>query len=351
MEAPFSESDIFFMQRCLQLAAHGRGMVAPNPMVGAVVVCDGKVIGEGWHRKAGTPHAEVHAIAAVQDKSLLSRSTIYVSLEPCAHFGKTPPCAHLIVANKLARVVVACEDPFPAVAGKGIEIIRAAGIPVTVGVCEKEALALNRFFITAQIKKRPYVILKWAESADGFIAPASGNNKAISGQWAQLYNHKWRTEVDAIAVGFQTALLDNPQLNPRKIFGAPPLRLAIDPEAALPADLALFTDGLPTWQVVNRKKTGVQQPQVSVVALDFQGQWVLELLRALHAGGVQSLLVEGGTKTLQQFLMAGVVDEVRRFRSKDLSLGLGIAAPEVVGGTVAATQDLGSDVLEWIFME
>ena len=341
-----SPSDVFYMQRCLALAARGRSTVAPNPMVGAVVVCDGQVIGEGWHRKAGTPHAEVHAIAAVKDKSLLSKSTIYVSLEPCAHYGKTPPCAHLIVAHQLARVVVACEDPFPAVAGKGIAHIRAAGIPVTVGVCEKEALELNRFFITAHIKKRPYVILKWAESTDGFIAPASGSNKAISGAWAQLYNHQWRTEVDAIAVGFQTALQDNPQLTPRRIFGKTPLRLVFDPKGALPADLSLFTDGHPTWQVVEDRQTGLQQSSVAVVQLNFQGTWVLDLMRVLHERGVQSLLVEGGAKTLQQFFAAGVVDEVRRFKARRLFLGSGIAAPQVLGGTIVASKDLDGDVLE-----
>lgn len=338
--------DELYMQRCLQLAANGRGRTSPNPMVGAVVVCDGKIIGEGWHQKAGTPHAEVHAINAVKDRSLLPKSTLYVSLEPCAHFGKTPPCANLIVREKLARVVVACTDPFPDVAGKGIGIVEAAGIPVTVGVCEAEALKLNQFFITTHRLNRPFVALKWAESADGFIAPEPGGNKAISGKIAQLYNHRWRTEFAAIAVGYKTALTDNPQLTPRHYFGNTPLRIVLDPKSGLPKNLRVFCDGLPTWHVVGLGLEGHNSSSVQVLHVDFSKNWVADLVGILHAQHIQSLLVEGGTQTHHAFWHAGVVDEVRRFVSKELVLSGGKPGPSLPHKKQTAPVDLGTD---WLF--
>ena len=242
--------DEFYMQRCLQLAKCGDGSTSPNPMVGAVIVCDGRIIGEGYHIRAGEPHAEVNAVNSVveEDRPLLARSTMYVSLEPCSHYGKTPPCCDMIIARGMQRVVIGSADPNPQVDGAGIGRMRAAGIDVTVGVLEEECLRLNRAFFTSQIQKRPYVTLKWAQSADGFIDLLRDGGQAvrISSPVSQVAVHKLRAQNDAILVGRHTALLDDPSLDIRHWAGRSPLRLVIDKNGALPADLKIFDGTLPT---------------------------------------------------------------------------------------------------------
>ena len=221
------KEDEIYMHRCIQLARNGWCGAAPNPMVGAVIVCDGKIIGEGYHAKCGEAHAEVNAIRSVKNQELLKRSTIYVSLEPCAHYGKTPPCADLIVEKQLKRVVVGCQDPFAKVDGKGIEKLRQAGIEVTVGVLETECLELIERFVTYHARKRPFITLKWAQSEDGFIDlnRTAGEPVKLSNDFTSMLVHKRRAEHDAILVGTRTALLDNPSLNVRNWYGKSPLRL------------------------------------------------------------------------------------------------------------------------------
>ncbi|MBQ5627104.1 MAG: bifunctional diaminohydroxyphosphoribosylaminopyrimidine deaminase/5-amino-6-(5-phosphoribosylamino)uracil reductase RibD, partial [Bacteroidaceae bacterium] len=265
--------DELYMQRCLQLARCGAGSTSPNPMVGAVIVCDGRIIGEGYHIRAGEPHAEVNAVNSVAeaDKPLLSRSTMYVSLEPCSHYGKTPPCCDMIIARGIPRVVIGSADPNPQVDGAGIERMRAAGIDVTVGVLEEECLRLNRAFFTSQLHRRPYVTLKWAQSADGFIdlLREGGQAVKISSPVSQVAVHRLRAQSDAILVGRHTALLDNPSLDIRHWAGRSPLRLVIDKKGTLSADLRIFDGTLPTVVYTAFEMTGKFGKNVEQVVLDF----------------------------------------------------------------------------------
>lgn len=297
------------MRRCLQLARNGVMGAAPNPMVGAVVVCDGKIIGEGYHRRCGEAHAEVNAIGSVRRPELLERSTIYVSLEPCSHYGKTPPCADLIIAKRIPRVVVGCVDPFSQVSGRGIRKLRDAGIEVTVGVLEHECRRLIRRFITFHGERRPYVVLKWAQSADGFIDVKrdGGRPVVLSSPETQMLVHKHRAECKAILVGRRTALLDNPSLTVRCWHGANPLRLVLDRDLSLPAGLHLFDGTVPTVVFTAREET--PRPGVDYVRLDFTCDILPQMLDYLYARGIQSLLVEGGSSLLQSFMDAGLWDE------------------------------------------
>ncbi len=319
----FQES---IMRRCIALAEKGAGNVSPNPMVGAVVVYDGKIIGEGYHRKYGGPHAEVNAINSVKDPSLLPESEIYVSLEPCAHFGKTPPCADLIIEKKIKKVYVGCLDPFSKVDGKGIQKLRAAGVEVVVGVLEKECQELNRRFFTSVSLRRPYVILKWAQSVDGYI-DKDYKPVRISNHQTEILNHKWRSEEDAILVGYNTALRDNPSLTNRFWSGKNPLRVVLDRNGSLPKDLKVFDDAART------------------VVFDFDGGGMPQkVLSALNEMKVQSVIIEGGAMTHKRFVEAGLWDEARVFVS-DVSLGGGTRAAELVGGRIMETVDVGGDRL------
>ena len=250
-------NDEKYMMRCIQLAQNGKLGAAPNPMVGAVVVCDGRIIGEGYHAKCGEAHAEVNAINSVKNESLLRRSTLYVSLEPCAHYGKTPPCAKLIVSKGIPKVVIGCQDPFSKVAGKGIEILKQAGCEVVVGVLEKACQDLNKAFFTVQLKHRPFITLKWAQSADGFmdVERNDGEPVKLSSPLTQLIAHKRRAEHQAIIVGTQTARLDNPSLNVRDWCGPQPLRIVIDKDLTLPRHLHLFDGSQPTLVVTEKNET------------------------------------------------------------------------------------------------
>ena len=262
-----------YIRRCIQLARNGLCNAAPNPMVGAVIVYQDRIIGEGYHARCGEGHAEVNAIRSVKDESLLKDSTIYVSLEPCSHYGKTPPCADLIIRKGIPRVVVGCTDPFPLVAGRGIRKLKEAGIDVKVGVLEEECKQLIKRFVTLNIKKRPFVTLKWAQSADGFIdvERTSGKPVVLSTPITSMYVHKQRAEHQAILVGRRTALLDNPSLTVRNWYGKNPLRLVIDKDLSLPSDLHLFDGSVPTLVFTARETP--DKPNVTYTVLDFSQEY------------------------------------------------------------------------------
>ncbi|MFN3640145.1 MAG: bifunctional diaminohydroxyphosphoribosylaminopyrimidine deaminase/5-amino-6-(5-phosphoribosylamino)uracil reductase RibD [Flavobacterium sp.] len=322
------EQDVLFMKRCLELAANGLGSTYPNPMVGSVIVHEGNIIGEGWHQKAGHPHAEVNAIQSVKDKSLLKKSTIYVSLEPCSHFGKTPPCAHLILEHKIPRVVVGVKDPYDKVAGKGIEILKNGGCDVSVEVLEKECYELNKRFFTFHQKKRPYIILKWAQSKDGYIAPLSKIEKKpvwISNERSRQLVHKWRTEEQAILVGTHTVLDDNPRLDARDWNGHQPTRIIIDRENSIPEHYHCKDHSINTLIFTEKNQESISK-HLKYHTIDFTKNTIPQMLKVMYDDGIQSLIVEGGLKTLQSFIDASTWDEARIFEGNN-SLGEGIPAP------------------------
>ncbi|MBL7776535.1 MAG: bifunctional diaminohydroxyphosphoribosylaminopyrimidine deaminase/5-amino-6-(5-phosphoribosylamino)uracil reductase RibD, partial [Saprospiraceae bacterium] len=292
-----------YLHRCFQLARLGAGSVSPNPLVGAVLVHNGRIIGEGWHRQFGAAHAEVNALATVapEDRHLIPQATLYCSLEPCSHQGKTPPCADLIVREKIARVVVSNTDPNPLVAGQGLEKLRAAGIPVEASVLQREGYELNRPFFTWITQKRPYIILKWAESADGFLGRI-GQRTSVSGPLAQRLVHRWRSEADAILVGAATARVDDPRLDNRLYFGKSPLRIALDFRSKLPPDAHLLDDSAPTW-ILGPGRPGNWQ-HTRFLPLGNPGEtasdWIPGLLEQLRTDQKAILLVEGGASVLQQ---------------------------------------------------
>lgn len=321
-------NDEKYMMRCIQLAQNGKLGAAPNPMVGAVVVCDGRIIGEGYHAKCGEAHAEVNAINSVKDESLLRRSTLYVSLEPCAHYGKTPPCAKLIVSKGIPKVVIGCQDPFSKVAGKGIEILKQAGCEVVVGVLEKACQDLNKAFFTVQLKHRPFITLKWAQSADGFmdVERNDGEPVKLSSPLTQLIAHKRRAEHQAIIVGTQTARLDNPSLNVRDWCGPQPLRIVIDKDLTLPRHLHLF-DGSQSTLVVTEKNETIAGAMT--LQVDFNQSILPQLMEELQRRNIQSLLVEGGSKLLQSFIDEGLWDEAYVEHCPQV-LGHGILSPSLI---------------------
>lgn len=318
-----------YMKRCLQLAQNGLGTTYPNPLVGSVIVHKDTIIGEGWHRKSGEPHAEVNAVNSVKDQSLLKSSTLYVNLEPCSHFGKTPPCSDMIISLGIPEVVIGTVDPHEKVAGQGIERLRAAGVKVAVGVLEAECLALDKRFFTFHSKERPYVILKWAESADGFIAPMRKEIPEpvwISGETSRQLVHKWRSEEQSILVGTQTVIDDNPRLNVRDWAKTnQPIRLVIDKSGRIPAQSHIFDNQQPTI-VFSENAVSSSKENVIFERLDFDQDIVPQLAKALYSRGIQSVIVEGGRQTLQSFIDVGLWDEARIFLG-DISLGKGISAP------------------------
>ena len=318
-------SDKIFMQRAIQLARNGLGHVSPNPMVGCVVVLDGKIIGEGYHQKYGGPHAEVNAINSVADKSKLKEATVYVTLEPCSHHGKTPPCADLLISHQVKRAVIAAGDPNPLVNGRGIEKLMAAGIEVDSGVCENETKDQNIRFNTFFQKNRPYIILKWAQTKDGFIARSDFSSKWISNSLSRQLVHKWRTEEDAILIGKNTAIYDNPRLTSRDWKGKSPLRIVLDRQKALDKNLNLFTDKQPTLVYT------LQAPEVIKQAEWIQlneNQFLKNILTDLHKRKIQSLIIEGGSTTLQAFIDLGLWDEARVFIGNN-TFKEGISAPKL----------------------
>ncbi len=331
------------MRRALELALLGQGKVAPNPMVGCVVVHQDRIIGEGWHEQYGQAHAEVNAIRQVTQPELLAESTVYVNLEPCAHFGKTPPCADLLVLHRVKRVVVANQDPNPLVAGKGLAKLQAAGIEVSVGILAEEGRALNKRFFTFMEQQRPYIVLKWAESSDNFIARSNYDSKWISSLLSRQRVHQWRTQEAAIMVGTQTALHDNPQLNARLWEGTQPLRLVIDRFLRLPQHLHLFDQSLPTWCYNTLKEERQENLHWKKIA---GKDLVAELLDDLYQNKIQSLLVEGGAALLSLFIEAGLWDEARVFQAQNTYFGEGIAAPKLQG-FLAESELLETDRLNY----
>lgn len=318
-----------FMKRCLQLAKNGLGTTYPNPLVGSVVVYDGKIIGEGWHKRAGEPHAEVNAINSVKDKSLLKKSTIYVNLEPCSHFGKTPPCANLIIEHQIPKVVIGCIDSFSEVAGKGIEKLTNAGCKVTLNILEKECLAINKRFFTFHNKKRPFIILKWAETIDGFIAPLTNKTKtsvAISNQYSRQLVHKYRSEEQAILVGTNTVLKDNPSLDTRDWFGENPIRIVLDKSGKISDDYQVKNKKNPTI-VFTEQENCINSENCIYENLTFDKNLIFNLMDVLYQKNIQSIIIEGGTETLQHFIDNDLWDEARIFVSKK-ELLTGIKKPD-----------------------
>lgn len=330
-------TDEKYIRRCIELASNGLCNAAPNPMVGAVIVHNGKIIGEGYHARCGEGHAEVNAIRSVKDESLLKESTIYVSLEPCSHYGKTPPCADLIISKGIPRVVVGCIDPFSQVSGRGIQKLRNAGIDVTVGVLEDECKNLIRRFVTFNTQKRPYITLKWAESADGFIDinRENGSPVVLSTPITSMYVHKQRAEHKAILVGRKTALLDNPSLTTRNWYGANPLRLVIDRTLTLPSDLKLFDHSTPTLVFTEKEKAA--EENLEYITLDFSKDILPQILTILYERKIQSLLVEGGTTLLQSFINSDLWDEMFVEHSVKV-LGEGVKSPVIPKGAVMRTE-------------
>lgn len=317
-----------YMRRCIELARNGRCNVSPNPMVGAVIVHEGKIIGEGYHVRSGEAHAEVNAIRSVKNPALLKESTIYVSLEPCAHYGKTPPCADLIVEKQIPRIIIGCGDPFGKVAGRGIQKLRDAGREVVVGVLEEECRALIKRFVTFHTLCRPYVILKWAESADGYIDRhrTEGRPEVLSTPLTAMLVHKMRAESDAILVGTRTALLDNPSLTVRNWAGRNPVRLVLDHELSLPQDLHLFDGSVKTLVFTAKEHPG--RMNVEYIRADYTKDILPQVMETLYRRGLQSLLVEGGAQLLQSFIRAGLWDEIVVEKSSRF-LHNGVKAPEI----------------------
>jgi diaminohydroxyphosphoribosylaminopyrimidine deaminase/5-amino-6-(5-phosphoribosylamino)uracil reductase len=333
-----------FMLRAIEIAQRGAGNVAPNPMVGCVIVHNNEIIGEGWHRNFGGPHAEVHAIQSVRDKSLLAQSELYVTLEPCSHFGKTPPCADLIVDSKIPKVHIACLDPNPLVAGKGIEKLKKASIQVSIGEHKNEAHFMNRRFFIFMEKKRPYIHLKWAMTADGFIDKNRNNGELgsyrISGDASRRLSHRWRTEETAILIGSKTALIDNPELTARFWPGKSPVRILIDPNLKVSKDALLFNEGSKT--LVYNNLVNLQNKNIELIKIE-NNDSINEILKDLFTRKIQSLIVEGGARTIQGFIDSNCWDEISIFKSR-FNLGDGLKAP-LVNSTNKEIMKVGDDEL------
>jgi len=311
------------MQRCLTLAQKGLSFVAPNPMVGCVIVHNNKIIGEGYHKVYGGPHAEVNAINSVEEKELLKEATVYVNLEPCNHYGKTPPCSDLLIKHQVKTVVIGCIDSFDKVAGKGIEKLRKAGIEVITGILEKESRELNKRFFTFHEKKRPYIILKWAQTNDGFIG--NKENTWISGTEAKTLVHQWRSEETGILIGRNTAIIDNPQLTTRLVQGKNPIRIVIDLSLKTTKNLNIFDNSSPTLifnSIKNETKNNVEWIKINT-------QHTLQnICDILYQKGINSIIVEGGAQTLQSFIDTNLWDEALVFQSNK-EFKEGIKAPRI----------------------
>lgn len=333
------------MQLCLTLAQNAKGHTAPNPMVGAVLVYNGRIIGEGWHHHYGADHAEVNCLKNVadSDKHLIPESTMYVNLEPCAHYGLTPPCATRLVAEKIKKVAIANTDPFDQVSGRGINILKDAGIEVATGIMQQQGLWVNRRFFCFHQQKRPYIILKWAQTTDGFIAPLDRSRLQITGPESQKLLHKWRTEEAAIMVGTTTALNDNPQLTSRLHNGKQPLRIVLDRNLQIPHTHHIFDHEAATWIINEQKET--TNGNVHFVQLPFDDTLLPQLLNKLHQNKIQSIIIEGGTILLSSFIQAGLWDEARVFTG-NITLGKGIAAPHLKNESEALTTISGNDRLQ-----
>ena len=334
--------DRIYMSRCLELAAHGEGRVAPNPMVGSVVVYNNRIIAEGYHKEFGADHAERLAINAVSDKSILSKCTLYVSLEPCSHHGKTPPCTDLIIESGIRRVVISVQDPNPQIQGAGIEKLKNAGIDVTVGVLEQESKDLNRRFYMFHTKKRPYIILKWAQTLDGFIDCVRKPNDPIAPVWitnelARTTVHKWRSEEQSILIGTNTVEKDNPRLDVRHWSGKNPLRIVLDRKLRLTKESNVYDGSTPTLVFIGnnssasaRKAEFLTIPNMEIVAVDFAKGLEVQLLKELYQRNISSLFIEGGATLINSFLERNLWDEARVFVGNQFFYD-GVKAPQFTG--------------------
>ena len=339
-----------YMKRCLGLAAKGLGTVAPNPMVGCVIVSEGEITGEGYHQQFGLAHAEVNAINAVEDKESLKNATLYVNLEPCSHYGKTPPCADLIIEHKIPRVIIGSIDSNSLVAGKGQEKLLKAGIEVKTGVLEEECKKLNSRFFTFHEKKRPYIILKWAQTKDGFIDSKRTEDSIekaiqISNSESKKLLHKWRSQEQAIMVGTNTALLDNPRLTVREVQGNNPLRITIDKWLRIPKSYHLFDTSTPT--VVFTASDEPSLTNLDFVKIDFEQPIIEQIIKELFSRNIQSLLVEGGELLLNSYINSGYWDEARVFVS-ERTLGKGVNAPVIKQNPASKENSSGDKLLFYV---
>ncbi|MDO9276476.1 MAG: bifunctional diaminohydroxyphosphoribosylaminopyrimidine deaminase/5-amino-6-(5-phosphoribosylamino)uracil reductase RibD [Lutibacter sp.] len=322
-----------YINRCIELAKNGLGFTYPNPLVGSVIVLSDKIIGEGWHKKAGEPHAEVNAINSVKDKSLLKYATIYVNLEPCSHYGKTPPCANLIVENGIKKVVIGSVDPNSKVSGKGIFHLQNNGCEVIVGVLEQECLKLNKRFFTFHNKKRPFIILKWAETQDGFIDKLRDENSENSPNWisnsySQQLAHKMRAEEQAILVGTNTALNDNPKLNARNWFGLDPIRIVLDKSLKIPFHYNLYDASVKTIVLTEKAPDKSISENTYFEQINFSKNLGEQICAILYHHEIQSVIIEGGAQTLQTFIDENLWDEAYVFVG-NTKFGNGLKAPEL----------------------
>lgn len=331
------------MHRCLQLADLGAGNVAPNPMVGAVLVNEDRIIGEGWHQVFGQAHAEVTCINSVkpEDAGLISSSVMYVSLEPCAHHGKTPPCADLIIQHKIPRVVVGCRDPFIGVNGKGIEKLQQAGVLVDLGVLENECRELNKRFFTFHTLHRPFIILKWAQTRDGFMAAAGTKRLFISNEYSNRLVHRWRSRESSIMVGTNTALYDDPELTTRLWPGNSPVRVVVDMDLSLPPSLKIF--GGDTRTIVFNAIKHEQSGPLLYYRVTKDVNLVHQVLNALYGLNIQSVLVEGGSRLLQSFIDEKAWDEARVITNDQLMIGAGLRAPQLACSALEQEQTILND--------
>jgi diaminohydroxyphosphoribosylaminopyrimidine deaminase/5-amino-6-(5-phosphoribosylamino)uracil reductase len=344
-----------YMQRCLQLAKLGAGFTRPNPMVGAVLVHDNVIIGEGYHRDYGKPHAEVNCIASVKDthRHLIAHSTLYVSLEPCAHYGKTPPCTDLIIKNKIPKVVIGCTDPFEQVNGKGIEKLKAVGVEVITGILEKECIDLNKRFFVFHTKKRPYIILKWAQTVDKKIALNENKRLIISNEFTNRLVHKWRAEEAAILVGTNTVAIDDPLLTNRLWAGKNPVRLVIDKHLKLTSGAGIFNHDASTI-VFNLHKTSMElnavpENKVYYYKLNYENSLIKQVADACFKLNIQSILVEGGLRLLQSFIDEQLYDELRIITNENMFAGNGLPAPVFTDKlTQRNTIHVGTDKIEFL---
>ena len=333
------------MSRCIELAKNGLGTTYPNPLVGSVLVYNNLIIGEGWHYKAGKAHAEVHAItnsktntnalkivqttAITSHQQLLEKASLYVSLEPCSHTGKTPPCADLIITSGIKNVIIGCVDPNPKVAGKGILKLQNAGCKITQGVLEEQCKTLNKRFFTFQNKKRPFIFLKWAQTTDGYIAPITKDKKQpvwISNIYSRQQVHQLRAQEQGIVIGTKTALVDSPSLTTRQWAGTSPTRLVIDKNLKIPKTAAIFNDKAPTIIITQVKQENIQQTHITYEYITFEKNLALQICTIAHKHNLQSIIIEGGAKTLQTFIDEDIWDQAHVYSGK-MSLENGIKAP------------------------
>ncbi len=339
-----------YMQRCIDLAQNGRGKVAPNPMVGSLVLYKDQILGEGYHKYFGGAHAEVNAINSVIQQELLPQSTLYVSLEPCSHKGKTPPCSDLIIEKNIKKVIVGTVDPNSLVAGKGIEKLRNAGIDVVENILEEECLELNKRFFTYHKLKRPYIILKWAESEDGFIDIKRNQDTPIGPNWisnpvSRMLVHKWRSEEQSIMVGTNTILKDNPGLDTRLWSGKSPLRIVLDRFGRLPMDRKVFDNKVPT--LVFSEVAHENSKNLEYVVVDFNQTLLSQVMIELFQREIQSVIIEGGQKLIQSFIEQNLWDEARVFKGEKIFQS-GVEAPKIDCANYTASKILNDSIYVYV---